>query len=1034
MRNALKRLRVRGGALALLLVTALTLGTLVAGAPVAPSSATAAPGTASLAGLVTGKGTSTADVPLAGITVTLSGTGGTFTTKTNVSGRYTFSSFPTGNYSVRLQQEDRAQQPRYQDESFSAAFDAAGSSELNFGMRRLTGFWGTVTSTAGGANLGAYANGTVAFLNASSGAVAGTADIDSNGRYVSPLLWEGSYKVRFDAHAGSHKTSYYPGVEAYSAAAPITLGVSETRQIDGEVRRLGAVTGSLTLRTGLSGAVAPAASTPVSLFLGTSLVATASTNAQGVYSLEGLEANTYTVQFGANAAQPPAQPFHTEFYADVYDKAGARTITVQAGQTVSGIGAELSNVRPFTAAPAPAVAGLAQLGQTLQFHLPAWTPTASAMELQWKRTGIDIPGATGATYILVDSDLGETITLTATGSKQHYIDTVATSAPTAKVTGLLTTTPTPSIAGTFETGKTLTAHAGAWGPDPVTLSYQWNRAGSAVEGATTSSYTLGEADAGTAISVTVTGAKPNYVAVEKTSAATAVIVGVFEAAPVPTLTGEARLGETVTAAAGEWLPTSTVLSYQWSRSGQRIDGATEPDYTIVEADLGGRLTVTVSGARNHYGSVSRTSLETGKVTGLLAETPQPTVSGVTEIGETLTANAGTWAPAPVELSYRWQRAGIDIGGATDSRYTLVPADLGKPITVTVTGSKTHYTSVKQTSRATGKITGVLTKTPHPTISGEARSGQTLAAVTGTWEPSPVRLSYQWNRSGVAINGATSAKYTLVDADIASRITVTVSGGKSGYVGVELSSAPTAAVIGVFAAPVPTVVGTVKMGQWLKASVGTWSPSASLGYQWKRSGATIAGATSSSYKLTSSDLGKSITVVVTGKKSSYVTVSKTSAATAAVTTAFVKAPTPTISGTALVGKTLTASAGTWSPSASLSYQWKLSGAAIAGATGRTYVLKPRDASGAVTVTVTAKRASYATTAKTSATTKAVVGLKYANCTALKKAYPNGVAKPGTRHDKVAGVAKPFKGSPLFSASVYALNSGSDRDKDGIACEG
>ncbi len=56
-------------------------------------------------------------------------------------------------------------------------------------------------------------------------------------------------------------------------------------------------------------------------------------------------------------------------------------------------------------------------------------------------------------------------------------------------------------------------------------------------------------------------------------------------------------------------------------------------------------------------------------------------------------------------------------------------------------------------------------------------------------------------------------------------------------------------------------------------------------------------------------------------------------------------------------------------------------------------------------------------------------KYKNCTALNKAYPHGVGRSGAR-DKSSGTpVTNFK----VSNSVYAANTGSDRDKDGVACE-
>ena len=87
--------------------------------------------------------------------------------------------------------------------------------------------------------------------------------------------------------------------------------------------------------------------------------------------------------------------------------------------------------------------------------------------------------------------------------------------------------------------------------------------------------------------------------------------------------------------------------------------------------------------------------------------------------------------------------------------------------------------------------------------------------------------------------------------------------------------------------------------------------------------------------------------------------------------FVVAPTPTISGKASVGSTLTGKPGTWSPTpSSRSYQWLRSGTAISGATGLTYKLVKADAGKTITFRVTAKASGFATTSRTSEKTTAV----------------------------------------------------------------
>ncbi|MCR6712940.1 MAG: glycoside hydrolase family 9 protein [Demequina sp.] len=82
-------------------------------------------------------------------------------------------------------------------------------------------------------------------------------------------------------------------------------------------------------------------------------------------------------------------------------------------------------------------------------------------------------------------------------------------------------------------------------------------------------------------------------------------------------------------------------------------------------------------------------------------------------------------------------------------------------------------------------------------------------------------------------------------------------------------------------------------------------------------------------------------------------------------AFTTAPKPTITGTKAVGSKLTAHAGTWAPApATVKYQWYRNGKAISGAKAAIYTIKAADSGTKITVTVTASKAGYATTAKTS----------------------------------------------------------------------
>ena len=64
----------------------------------------------------------------------------------------------------------------------------------------------------------------------------------------------------------------------------------------------------------------------------------------------------------------------------------------------------------------------------------------------------------------------------------------------------------------------------------------------------------------------------------------------------------------------------------------------------------------------------------------------PRISGIAKVGSTLTAHPGKWKPGAVILiSYQWLRDGVEIPGGTAQTYVLTAADLGAKLTVQVTG-------------------------------------------------------------------------------------------------------------------------------------------------------------------------------------------------------------------------------------------------------------------------------------------------------------------------------------------------------------
>ncbi len=178
----------------------------------------------------------------------------------------------------------------------------------------------------------------------------------------------------------------------------------------------------------------------------------------------------------------------------------------------------------------------------------------------------------------------------------------------------------------------------------------------------------------------------------------------------------------------------------------------------------------------------------------------------------------------------------------------------------------------------------LTSTPTPTISGSTVFGSTLTAKPGTWEPSGVTLAYQWKRNGQNIGGATRSSYQLTTSDIGTKLSVAVTGSKSGYASVTKTSAATDTITKASFQQVspPAISGTPQVGEALTAAPATWNPAPStVTRQWYADGTPIAGATGATFTLTRAELGAAITVAESVSKDGYNPGAATSAATAPV---------------------------------------------------------------------------------------------------------------------------------------------------------
>lgn len=194
-----------------------------------------------------------------------------------------------------------------------------------------------------------------------------------------------------------------------------------------------------------------------------------------------------------------------------------------------------------------------------------------------------------------------------------------------------------------------------------------------------------------------------------------------------------------------------------------------------------------------------------------ANTAQPTISGTTAQGQTLTAAAGTWSNSPTSFAYQWMRCPASggaadasdcaaIGGATTTSYVVAAGDVGSRFRIRVTATNDDGPATAA-SNATDLVTATAPGPPNtqpPTISGQAVVGQTLTATQGTWTGTGLTFAYQWRRCDTAgaqcadISGATATTYALVAADSGRTVRVEVT-AKNATGETTIASAQTAVV-------------------------------------------------------------------------------------------------------------------------------------------------------------------------------------------------------------------------------------------------
>ncbi len=473
------------------------------------------------------------------------------------------------------------------------------------------------------------------------------------------------------------------------------------------------------------------------------------------------------------------------------------------------------------AAGGPTISGPARVNETLTAVTSGITDadglTGVSYSYQWLADDVEIANATGSSYTLTTSELNKAIKVRVSFSDDASNAEVLTSTATAAVSAPANSPAAgvPTINGTPRVGETLTAVTtgitDADGLDNVSYTYEWFAGSSQISGASASTYVLTDAEKGSPITVRVSFNDDSGNPEAQTSAATSAVEGPALTATIHNapsshggsdFTFELRFSEHFALSYKTLRDTAfTVTGAEVVNATRKVPGKNVRWAMLVSPSSNGTVTIELPATTDCEATGAICTGDGRKLsTALSIEVPGstvqtqvtqnsaaaggPSISGTAQVGETLTAVTSGITDADgltgVSYSYQWLADDVEIANATGSSYTVTDSELNKAIKVRVSFTDDASNAEVLTSVATGAVSARANRPAAgaPTISGTARVGETLTAVTSNITDADgltnVAYTYEWFAGAAQISGASSSTYILTDAEKGSLIKVRVS--------------------------------------------------------------------------------------------------------------------------------------------------------------------------------------------------------------------------------------------------------------------
>ncbi len=583
-----------------------------------------------------------------------------------------------------------------------------------------------------------------------------TTQSGADGTFVLESVPDGEYRVRFVPPDGSDLASaFWRGAASWEDADTLTVAGGAAVRADIALPVGATISGTVTRAS--DGSPVPGVVAWLESEAGS---ATAETDADGRYTAVGLSPGSYTVEFAPPIIDDMPPELAYEYYRAVRAPSLATPVEVVAGADVVGIDAALEATGSISGRATRADTGDPVAGLTVSFTPEYFTSgfsTTTAADGSYTLAGV-VPGRH---FVGFHSDVDDLLDLYWPDAADHQDATLVTVESGRETSGIDASLPAAGI---------VSGHV-RYGGRPWTAGGTVSIEAAAAPG-TAQLHPLDE-DGTFRVAKLVPG--DYLIAVQPTADASRAASQYYPAAATREAAGPVRLdagehrddidfdlvtGVDITgriAADGELSMPADIVAYRWSGTAWEEAGRTSSwdDYSFAEPP----------------GDVSGHYLPPGRYTvGFAADGWCPQFwDGMPSLDD---ADAVDVAPGKV-------RAGVDATLTAECSAIIAPG--------------------------------------APAIDGEARVGATLIAQSGTWRPQTVELSYQWLIDGRELAGATDETLTVTEAMAGGRVSVAVTGARTGFAPVTATSPEVGPVVAVQrlpeaggAPPWPAVVWAVAL--------------------------------------------------------------------------------------------------------------------------------------------------------------------------------------------------------------------------------